>query len=91
MEELIGKLDQIKRGFREMAKSLRDTEPGISYTAFTISETCERAVDELRRNMPQEIEREGGGSSWWYVCPECHGEIDSSDRYCRHCGQAVKK
>ena len=47
------------------------------------------AEEELKRNIPQEIEVEGGGSSWWNVCPECHGAIDRSDRFCRHCGQAV--
>ena len=91
MEELIGKLGQMQKGFREMAVAVRDTQPGISYTAFEISETCERAAEALRRNIPQEIEREGGGSSWWHVCPECHGAIDCGDRFCRHCGQAVKK
>lgn len=44
----------------------------------------------VSRGEPEKIEIEGGGSSWWYVCPECHGEIDNSDHYCRHCGQAVK-
>ena len=45
---------------------------------------------ELMRITPQEIEIEGGGSTWWYVCPECHGTIDQGDHFCRHCGQALK-
>ena len=48
------------------------------------------ALEMLKRNIPQERELEGGGSTWWYVCPECHGAIDSLDKFCRHCGQAVK-
>ena len=48
------------------------------------------AIEEMNKRMPQEMEMEGGGSSWWYVCPECHGAIDSQDHFCRHCGQAVK-
>ena len=48
------------------------------------------AIEELNKRMPKEKEMEGGGSSWWYVCPECHGAIDSQDHFCRHCGQAVK-
>ena len=32
------------------------------------------------------IEREGGGSSWWSVCSECHGAVDDGDKFCRHCG-----
>lgn len=31
-------------------------------------------------------EIEGGGSTWWYVCEECHTAVDSGDQYCRHCG-----
>lgn len=40
---------------------------------------------------PVEPEMEGGGSSWWMVCGACHGEIDPSDRYCRHCGRGIKQ
>ena len=36
-------------------------------------------------------EIEGGGNSWWYVCSECHGAIDQSDLFCRHCGAKMKK
>ena len=43
----------------------------------------------MKRLTPEEIEREGGGSSWWYVCPECHGSVDDRDRFCKHCGQAL--
>lgn len=30
-------------------------------------------------------ELEGGGSSWWYVCSECHGAIDYRKTPCPHC------
>ena len=43
----------------------------------------------MKRLTPEEIEREGGGSSWWYVCPECHGSVDAGDRFCKHCVQAL--
>jgi hypothetical protein len=39
---------------------------------------------------PVETELEGGGSSWWYVCGECHGAIDKNDNYCKHCGRRIK-
>lgn len=35
-------------------------------------------------------ELEGGGTTWWMVCGECHGAIDTNDRYCKHCGGKVK-
>ena len=44
----------------------------------------------MKRLTPEEIEREGGGYNWWHICPECHGAVDSGDRFCRHCGQALK-
>lgn len=37
---------------------------------------------------PKEIE--GGESSWWYVCTECHGTVGKDDTVCRHCGQLLK-
>ena len=46
---------------------------------------------ELKRMTPAEAEREGGGSSWWYVCPACHGTIDEYSAYCKYCGQALKQ
>ena len=33
-----------------------------------------------------EPELEGGGSTWWYVCGECHGAINYMADVCRHCG-----
>ena len=90
MEELITKLSELRTMFMQLAIALRETNPEKSYANFAHSQICERAVNELTRNKPQKIEIEGGGSNWWYVCPECNGAIDDRDHYCRHCGQAVK-
>ena len=49
------------------------------------------AVKEIERNIPRKNEVEGGGHTWWYACPECHGAIDRQDHYCKHCGQAVEE
>lgn len=43
-----------------------------------------------KKQTPVEMEFEGGGLTWWHVCPECHGICDRSDHFCRHCGQAIK-
>lgn len=43
----------------------------------------------LERDKPVEAEIEGGGHTWFYVCGECHGAIDSNDKFCKHCGQLV--
>ena len=47
-------------------------------------------VSMLKEQEAVEPEVEGGGSTWWHVCPECHGPVDKGDHFCRHCGQAFK-
>ena len=32
-----------------------------------------------------EPELEGGGHTWWYVCPECHIYVDEKDDVCPCC------
>jgi hypothetical protein len=44
----------------------------------------------LKEQDPVEPELEGGGYNWWHVCGECHGAIDASDNYCKHCGRRIK-
>ena len=43
----------------------------------------------LQRHRAAEAEIEGGGHTWFFVCGECHGAIDSNDKYCRHCGREI--
>lgn len=38
---------------------------------------------------PMPAKMESGGISWWYVCGDCHGDINLHDHYCRHCGRKV--
>ena len=28
--------------------------------------------------------------TWWYACGNCHEALDVNDKFCRHCGRAVK-
>ena len=44
----------------------------------------------LKEQDPVEPELEGGGSTWWHVCGECHGAIDVSDNFCKHCGRRIR-
>ena len=91
MEKLIKNLKQFEEAFIKMAREKAGPDPdGVSYGAFLNAEICRKAAEELKRNIPQETELEGGGSSWWYVCPECHCTIDQQDHFCKHCGQAIK-
>jgi len=89
MEELIRQLGEVKDFLLELARLTRD-QPGESFRLFKASEVTEKAADELKKRIPKEMEIEGGGGTWWDVCPECHGAIDRKDSWCRHCGQAVK-
>ena len=40
----------------------------------------------MSERIHAEAEMEGGGSTWWYVCGECHGAINYQADTCRHCG-----
>ena len=48
------------------------------------------ALALLKEQEPVETELEGGGSTWWHVCGECHGTIGDYDSFCRHCGRRIK-
>ena len=74
----------------ENAREQREENAQFSYGYFKWAEELRKAAEVMERQIPQEIEMEGGGSTWWHVCPECHGAIDCKDHFCRHCGQAVK-
>jgi len=47
------------------------------------------AAKLLEREKPVLAEIEGGGKTWYFVCGECHGFIDTSDKFCRHCGYVI--
>ena len=50
----------------------------------------EEAAKLLEEKEPVQPEYEGDSRSiWWYVCGDCHGLIDSKDRFCRHCGREI--
>lgn len=73
-----------------MAIGLRDVNPGISMSSYLTAENCKKAAEELEKQGSVEAELEGGGSTWWYVCSECHTTIDSMDRFCRQCGRRIE-
>ena len=51
---------------------------------------CKTIASLLKEQEPLPAEFEGGGYTWFYVCGDCHGQIDERDAYCRHCGRKVK-
>ena len=73
--------------FLKVAIGQRDMDADLSIKSY---QTSELMKDLAERITPAEAEIEGGGSSWFYVCGECHGAIDPKDKYCRHCGRPVE-
>lgn len=65
-----------------------------AHTLNDQDEQIQELLEDIRElkeyKEPKEMELEGGGSTWWYVCPECHGAIDRQDSFCKNCGQKVK-
>lgn len=90
LEELIKQLEDAAGRNIEIATAIRTEAPEKSFFFWKTADLMQKAAKELKRTIPQEMEIEGGGATWWIVCPECHGAIDSQDHFCRHCGQAVK-
>lgn len=91
MDELIKDMEAAREFFMGLARATTTEEPGSGFRFFKAAVTAEKAIAELNKRIQREMEMEGGGTTWWYVCPECHGAIDSQDHFCRHCGQAVKR
>lgn len=73
--------------FLKVAISQRDKDADLSIKSY---QTSELMKDLAERITPAEAEIEGSGSSWFYVCGECHGEIGARDQFCRHCGKPVE-
>ena len=90
MEELIKQLAKKAEQNYDIAMAIREEKPEKSFFFWKTADLMEKAIGGLRRNIPMEMDTEGGGTTWYLVCPECHGAIDARDHFCRYCGQAVK-
>ena len=88
LEKLKAKLNEITDDLMCLAVEQRDQDQEVSYQAFYMSEIIRRAAENLQQD-PVEAEMEGGGSTWWYVCGECHTSIDTRDKFCRECGRRI--
>jgi len=50
----------------------------------------EMAAKLLAKQIPTPAEINGNGrGTWYYMCGVCCGQIDTSDKYCRHCGNVI--
>lgn len=77
----------------KVIRGLENTRKLLSNFVFPFSDDADAIIADtismLKEQDPVPAELEGGGSSWWWVCGECHGQISKGDRYCRHCGHEI--
>ena len=86
------RLKNTKDHLKKQIKTAKQLDSKWVYILVSEAEKClelAEAEDTLLMNpVPSEIE--GGGHTWWYVCGDCHGSLDPSDSYCKHCGRKIK-
>ena len=89
---MIDRMKNLKEHLSAQIKKAQALDSKWVYILKTEAETCMELADAELVTVaePVETELEGGGSNWWYVCEECHGQVDRNDKYCRHCGRRFK-
>lgn len=52
------------------------------------------ALESLKKQLPLVIKEDvkiiNGYESVYFLCPVCNWNVSSGDKYCKHCGQAIK-
>ena len=86
---LIKDLKTMEDVLLKAARAERDGDKRLSCCLYLDSATCQKAAEELKGRIPIPAEIEGGDKSYFYVCGECHGNIGSLDKFCRHCGHPI--
>lgn len=52
---------------------------------------CKHAVCEKEPEpVPPQIERSGGGLTWWNICGNCKTAINPNDKFCHECGRPIR-
>ena len=69
----------------ERARRLIEEKEKQGSDDYILLECLTDAANGLQMRQ-SEVETEGGGHSWCYVCGECHGITNYRDSFCRHCG-----
>ena len=89
---MIDRMENLKKHLNTQIKKAKQLDSKWVYILKEEAETCLELADAelITCAEPVETELEGGGSSWWDVCSECHGQVGSYDQYCRHCGRRFK-
>ena len=53
------------------------------------NEELEERVAIMEEGQTAEVEMEGSGHNWFFVCGECHTALNSTDKFCRQCGRRL--
>lgn len=82
-------IDETVQALKEMLQELQAGDKVKDWQREIMENGAPERLDfKEEEATPAEIE--GGGSTWWIVCGECRGPIDTNDHYCKHCGKKVK-
>ena len=61
-------------------------------TAVDVDQWAQDMAERLLSSqipLPAEIEGDGRMPFWYYACGRCHGQVDTHDMFCKHCGGAI--
>ena len=81
-------IDETVQALKKMLQELQAGDKVKDWQREIMENGAPERLDFKEEGTPAEIE--GGGSTWWIVCGECRGPIDTNDHYCKHCGKKVK-
>ena len=88
------KIDRLKNLKKHLTAQLQTAKCMGSKWVYILTSEAEKCLElaeaeETIMMKPVPAELEGGGSTWWYVCGECHTAIDTKYKFCRECGRRI--
>lgn len=83
-ETVIKELEQFKSDFNPFIGNSSDWNRIDAALAFLKQQ---EAVEPYVTGNGESFET---AKNWWYECGNCNNPIDSTDKFCRHCGRMVK-
>ena len=82
-------IDETVQALKEMLREMQEPAEVKDWQREIMESGAPERLDfKEEEGTPAELE--GGGSTWWMVCGDCRGPIDTNDHYCKHCGRKVK-
>lgn len=87
--------DRLKNTKAHLKTQIKAAEGMGSKWVYILTSEAEKCLElaeaeDTIMGEPVPAEIEGGGSTWWNVCGECHTAIDTRDKFCRECGRRIR-